>query len=131
MSHRYTGPEGAIVEWVEHPVTKRRAPIRLDKGRMTFYARENDNDVTSEPFSTGTAGAFKLPSFAEGSSRDKVIFAYTPDVWKALLLLIRQIKEMRKTLGELVGTKQGVAVLAEIGTGKATLALAPGPKAKA
>lgn len=30
--------KGAVVEWVEHPVTKRRAPIRLDKSRMTFFA---------------------------------------------------------------------------------------------
>lgn len=42
--------KGAVVEWVEHPTTKRRAPIRLDKGSMTFFAREDDKDLRSEPF---------------------------------------------------------------------------------
>jgi len=43
---------GGIVEWVEHRVTKRRAPIRLDKGRMMFWARPVDGDETVKPFSS-------------------------------------------------------------------------------
>lgn len=48
--------KGAIVEWVEHDKTKRRAPIRLDKSSMTFFAREDDTDVTKEPFASKDGG---------------------------------------------------------------------------
>ena len=48
--------KGAIVEWVEHDKTKRRAPIRLDKRNMTFFAREDDTDFRKEPFQSKDGG---------------------------------------------------------------------------
>lgn len=44
--------KGAIVEWVEHPKTKRRTPLRLDKRTMTFFGREHDEEAQTEPFSS-------------------------------------------------------------------------------
>ncbi len=37
--------KGAVVEWVEHPQTKRRAAIRLFKPTMTFFATEREDEA--------------------------------------------------------------------------------------
>lgn len=42
--------KGAVVEWVEHPVTKRRAAVRLDRGSMIFFTREVETDQNSPTF---------------------------------------------------------------------------------
>lgn len=49
--------KGAIIQWVEHPTTKRKAPIRLDKRSMTFFAREDDSDPSVDPFSSKDGAA--------------------------------------------------------------------------
>lgn len=68
---------------------------------------------------------FRLPSFDEKHDGSKVVIAFTPEIWLALQQICGHLKAMRQTLGELVGTKKGVAVLAEIGSGKSQLLLGP------
>ncbi|SRR6266516_1131673 len=226
--------KGAIVEKIEHPTTKRAGVVRLDKRSMTFFAREDDSDLTAEPFAskdgakvhawlrvrlghttqkdrldwvpvieikndsksgyryrgeenmhgeqldveidrfwialtqderewrkitwvegdlkssgsipendryaqsrrfgqgpkstelTSWNKPFVLPSFLR---EGQVVVPYTPELWKGLLQVIRQIAATRELLKEMIGTKDGIAAVTEIGAGRQTLRLAQ-PKEK-
>jgi len=51
MGNRYDRTlKGQVVEKVEHQTTKRVGVLRLHKPSMTFFARENDNEVDEPPF---------------------------------------------------------------------------------
>lgn len=50
---------GAIVEKIEHRVTKRTGVIRLDKRSMTFFAREDDANPLIEPFASKNGAEVK------------------------------------------------------------------------
>lgn len=228
--------KGAIVEWVEHSKTKRRAAIRLDRGSMTFWARADEADLQSEPYTSqkgsevrawllkqlafttdenimewvpvvkiehggerrhryrdeaqtfgdslsveidrfylgltrdqrewrklrwescdptsltvvpeneryaasdryaegpkseklnkvyGTEKPFRLPSFKDKYQGEETVIPYTPELWAGLLLIVEQMERSRKTLRELVGTKAGIARLAEVGAGHVPLQLMP------
>lgn len=225
--------KGAVVEWVEHRNTKRRAPIRLDKSSMTFFAWEKVEDMpTIDPFHSKdggevrawlykqlarTSGAdaldwqpvidvrahgdrkyryrddddgdgqeieveiarywialtrdgrewrklkwaacdpdsagtipeseryaasdryadgpkavatssyvkptvFRLPSVGERGGRN--VLLYTPELWRALKMVVKQVEASRRILQDLVGTKAGIATLAEVGAGKTPLQIA-------
>lgn len=226
---------GAIVEHVEHPKTLRKAVIRLDKRSLTFFAREEDTELQTEPFASKDGSAvrnwlmerlkfatddqkmdwvpvieieqsgeesrgqyrdtpeqhsqslqveidryyiglthdqrewrklewaqcdpksakhipenerygqsrkygmgpkspdisdsnkpFRLPSFDDGYRRDKSVLLYTPGLWAGLMEIMLTLKNSRKTLKELLTTKDGISTIAEIGAGKAVLQLNPG-----
>lgn len=222
---------GAVVEWVEHKKTKRRAPIRLDKSSLTFFAWENDTDRQGDPYASkdgrevrlwlekqlsyttdsstmtwipavrveyggerrwryrdeqqvhGENVKLEINRFYVGLTRDErewrrlpweacdpksstfipeneryaastpqgegpkspkindhnkpfrlphytrdgdAILQYTPELWKGLLTLIKQIELARVTLVDLVGTKEGVTALKDLGSGHATLQLTSG-----
>lgn len=51
--------KGAIIERVEHPKTKRCGVVRLDKGSMTFFAREDDTDARIDPFHSDDGSAVR------------------------------------------------------------------------
>ncbi len=99
---------------------------------------ENDRYAASRRYAEGPASqslgentkAFRLPSFKSSyySGRDTVL-EYTPELWKGLLAVIEAIKTARGTIEQMLGTKQGVAVVAEIGAGKAQLLLQSGKSA--
>lgn len=225
--------KGAVVEWVEHRSTKRRAPIRLDKSNMTFFAWEKVEDMpTIDPFHSKDGGevrawlykqlartsdadrlewlpvievrakgerayryrddddgkgeeievnvsrywlaltrdkrewrklrwvecdpesagaipeddryaassryadgpkavstnhyttptVFRLPSV--GGRGERNVLHYTPELWRALMMVVKQVEASRKILQDLVGTKAGIATLAEVGAGKTPLQIA-------
>lgn len=225
--------KGAIVERVEHHKTKRQGVVRLDKGSMTFFAWENDNDRQVEPFTSSSGAevrrwlldqlarttdgmrldwvpvveieqgegrtyysrhqqdldeslaftasryfialtldkrewrrlkweecdpespaalaeqdryaastkydegpkskelnrytkAFTLPHFSDRGHSAKVVLPYTHELWAGLCLVAQHVADSRKMLSEVLGTRQGVARLAEIGAGRAQLLLTPG-----
>jgi len=63
---------------------------------------------------------FRLPSF-DGS---KCVVGYTPELWRGLHLILKQIEGARKALTAMIGTKAGIETVAEVGAGKTPLLLA-------
>lgn len=70
--------------------------------------------------------AFRLPHFSDNYNGQKVVIAYTPDLWRGLLMVNAQIAASRKALERFVGTKDGVAMVAELGAGTRQLLLGSG-----
>lgn len=67
--------KGAIIERVEHPKTKRTGVVRLDKGGMWFFARENDTDLLTEPFASKDGGEVRdwlLKQLAHTTAEDRL-----------------------------------------------------------
>lgn len=102
---------------------------------------ENDRYAASERFRDGPRAEqqgyrkpdpFRLPQFNDGGGYgdSTTYLPFTADLWRGLLQVCKQIAAARSTLKELVGTKQGVGVLGEIGAGKSQLLLAAGPQRK-
>lgn len=76
---------------------------------------------------------FKIPFFEPNPGGDpRSYLPYTPALWAGLEGILAAIKDARAGVAKLIGTKAGLAVLNEIGSGKATLQLTSGepPKKK-
>lgn len=70
---------------------------------------------------------FRLPYHEADRDEPKYVIEYKAELWEGLMHIIRTLGDMRKTIGEMVSTKTGLAVLAEIGAGSAQLMLTSGP----
>lgn len=97
---------------------------------------DNERYAASRKYGIGPKGdrssfekPFRLPHFTERGSGDKIVVAFAPELWAGLVLIVKQIKLARENIAKLVGTKEGVATLAEIGTGRTPLLLTA-PKEK-
>lgn len=73
---------------------------------------------------------FTLPSFSDGYESATAYFPYTTELWTGLTLLVEQVKQVRQAIGKIVGSKQGLTRLAEIGAGRQPLLLTPPQKAE-
>lgn len=92
---------------------------------------ENDRYAQSHKYGEGPKTQnpgekpFILPSYKPHRYSGGTVLHYTPELWKGLLLIVKQIEAQRKLLAELIGTKDGIAGVAEIGAGRQTLRLSP------
>lgn len=93
---------------------------------------ENERITASSTFKSGpkapqhTYRGDVIQRFPHFSNGDKIFLLYTPELWKGLKTVVKAVGDARKTLDSMIGTKDGITVLAEIGQGKTQLLLGPG-----